>query len=127
MEKCIKGEVIFIIRYVKCEDLTPLIFELKKNKEGWVDVDKFIEDINLSLTGIPQLIGILRKSLIGVKFLDKDSAKELIKNNKNKKNAKNKKGGFYRISNHPDLISYDKEKLLSHADIRIRKLAEELP
>ena len=33
----------------------------------------------------------------------------------------------YRISIHPDFITYNKEKLRSHKDLDIRKLAEELP
>jgi hypothetical protein len=33
----------------------------------------------------------------------------------------------YRISIHPDFITYNKEKLRSHKDPDIRKLAEELP
>jgi len=104
-----------------------LVAELKRNKEGWVEIEKFVEDINLSLTGIAQLIERLRGSLIKIKFIDKDIANELIENNKNKRNSKNKKGGYYRISTHPDFIKYDREKLLNNEDPRIRKLAEELP
>lgn len=33
----------------------------------------------------------------------------------------------YRISDHPDFITYNKEKIRSHKDADIRKLAEELP
>lgn len=101
--------------------------ELKENMESWVEIEKFVEEIDLSFTGKHQLIERLRKSLTKLKFIDKDSAKELIENNKNKRNTKNKKGGFYRISNHPDFITYNKEKLLNNEDPRIRKLAEEMP
>jgi len=104
-----------------------LALELKRNNEGWVEIEKFVEDINLSLTGIAQLIERLRGSLTKIKFIDKDIANELIENNKNKRNSKNKKGGFYRISNHPDFITYNKENLLIHTHLQIRKLAEELP
>lgn len=53
-----------------------------------------------------------------IKALDNNSVKKLIEN---------KKSGLYRISTHPDFITYNKEKLLNHKDPRIRKLAEELP
>ena len=39
----------------------------------------------------------------------------------------NDKKGRYRISTHPDFITYNKEKLLNHQDSQIRELAEELP
>jgi len=55
---------------------------------------------------------ILQRSLI-----DKDG-KKFIENDGSKK---------YRISTHPDFISYNKKKLLNHQDSQIRKLAEELP
>lgn len=101
--------------------------ELKENMEGCVEIEKFVEEIDLSFTGRHQLIERLRKSLTKLKFIDTDIANKLIENNKNKRNSRNKKGGFYRISNHPDFVTYNKKKLLSHKDPYIRKLAEELP
>jgi len=87
--------------------------ELKKNMEGWVEIEKYIGEIDLSFTGRHQLIERLRNSLTKIKFLDKDSVKELIEN---------KKGGLYRISTHPDFITYNKEKLLSHKDHQVKSL-----
>jgi len=95
-----------------------LALELKRNNEGWVNIESFIQEIDLSFTGIYQLIGRLRGNLTKIKALDNNSVKELIEN---------KKGGLYRISTHPDFITYNKEKLLNHQDSQIRKLAEELP
>ena len=95
-----------------------LALELTRNKEGWVNIESFVQEIDLSFTGIAQLIGRLRENLMKIKALDNNSVKELIEN---------KKSGFYRISNHPDFITYNKEKLLSHEDPDIKKFAEELP
>ena len=50
-------------------------------------------------------------------LIDKN-AKKFIENDGSKN---------YRISTHPDFITYNKEKLLNHKDSQIRKLAEELP
>ena len=41
------------------------------------------------------------------KILNEKETKELIEN---------KKSGLYRISTHPDFITYNKEKLLNHQD-----------
>jgi hypothetical protein len=92
-----------------------LALELKKKRGGWVsrhtldgegiitDVDKF------------QIYSNLRMSLQG-SLLDKEGQK-LIENNGSKQ---------YRISLHPDFITYHKEKLLKHHDNRIQELARKL-
>jgi len=95
-----------------------LALELKRNNEGWVNIESFVQEIDLSFTGRHQLIGRLRENLMKIKALDNNSVKELIEN---------KKGGFYRIFTHPDFITFNMEKLLNHKDPRVRKLAEELP
>ena len=82
-----------------------LVTELKSNNDGWVDIEKFVADIDLSFTGRHQLMERLRNDLTKIKELDKNIAKKLIEN---------KKGGFYRISNHPDFISYKKNDLLEN-------------
>jgi len=78
----------------------------------------FVKEIDLSFTGRYQLIERLRGNLTKIKALDNNIVKELIEN---------KKGGLYRISTHPDFITFNLEKLLNHKDPRVRKLAEELP
>ena len=92
-----------------------LILELKKNKKGWVNIEKFIEETGLQISGHYQMIFRLRQNL--QKILNEKETKELIEN---------KKSGFYRISTHPDFITYNKEKLLNRQDSQIRNLAEEL-
>jgi len=48
----------------------------------------------------------------------KKNAKTFIENDGSKR---------YRISTHPDFITYDKEELLQHPDEDIRRIAEQLP
>lgn len=95
-----------------------LALELKRNNEGWVDIELFIQEIELSFTGRHQLIARLRENLMKIKALDNNNVKRLIEN---------KKGGLYRISTHPDFVTYNKKKLLNHKDPEIKELAEELP
>ncbi len=80
-----------------------LALELTRNNEGWVNIESFVQEIDLSFTGRHQLIGRLRENLAKIKVLDNNIVKELIEN---------KKDGLYRISNHPDFISYKKNELL---------------
>lgn len=95
-----------------------LAIELTRNNEGWVNIESFVRKIDLTFTGIAQLIGRLRENLMKIRALDNNIVKRLIEN---------KKIGLYRISTHPDFITYNKKKLLNHQDSQIRKLAEELP
>ncbi len=95
--------------------LLRLVLELKKKKGGWVsrytlesegvisDVDKF------------QIYSSLRTGLQG-SLLDKEGQK-FIENNGSKQ---------YRISLHPDFITYHREKLLKHHDNSIQELARKL-
>ena len=95
--------------------LLRLVLELKKKRGGLVsrhtldpggiitDVDKF------------QIYSSLRTSLQG-SLLDKEGQK-FIENNGSK---------HYRISLHPDFITYHREKLLKHHDSSIQELARKL-
>lgn len=83
-----------------------------------VNIESFVQEIDLSFTGIAQLIGRLRENLMKIKVLDNNIVKRLIEN---------KKSGLYRISTHPDFITCNKEKLLNYQDPQIRKLAKKLP
>lgn len=92
-----------------------LVLELKKRRGGWVsrytlDSDGIIADVDKF-----QIYSSLRTNLQG-SLLDKDGQK-FIENNGTKQ---------YRISLHPDFITYDKEKLLKHHDTSIRELARKL-
>lgn len=80
-----------------------LILERKKKDEGWVNIEKFIEETELQLSGHYQLISRLRQNL--QKILNEKETKELIKN---------KKSGLYRILTNPDFITYRKDDLIKN-------------
>ncbi len=92
------------------------VVELKKKKGGWVnrytlgsegvvnDVEKF------------QIYSNLRTALKG-SLLDKDGQKFVQADG-----SKN-----FRISTHPDFITYDKKKLLNHQDHKIGEISKTLP
>lgn len=85
-----------------------LAVELKKGKGGWltkvVDAGKY------------QIFDRVRSPLQG-SLLGKD-AKKFIENNASKQ---------YRISTHPDFITYDRDNLLKHSDSTVTALAKKLP
>lgn len=93
-----------------------LVQESKKGQGGWVNVQDLEEVKILSDTSRHQNFSNLRTAL-KAGLLEGD-ALSFIQND----GAKN-----YRISNHPDLISYDRNRLMAHPDDRIRKIAKELP
>ena len=84
-----------------------LVVELKKGKGGWltkvVDAGKY------------QVFDRVRKPLEG-SLRDKD-AKKFIENNASKQ---------YRISTHPDFVTYDLNKLKQHSLSEIKSLARKL-
>jgi len=85
-----------------------LVVELKKGKGGWltkvVDVGRY------------QIFDRVRSPLQG-SLLGKD-AKKFIENNASKQ---------YRISTHPDFVTYNRNNLLKHTDSTIRDLAKQFP
>jgi hypothetical protein len=92
-----------------------LALELKKKRGGWVsrhtlDSDGIITDVDKF-----QIYSNLRTSLQG-SLLDKEGQK-FIENNGSKQ---------YRISLHPDFITYHREKLFKHHDNSIQELARKL-
>ncbi len=101
------GDSLFIL-------LLRFVVELKKNAGGWVNVQDFKSEGIITSNGY-QAYGRLRTALVG-SLTDRDGQR-FIQNDK----ARN-----YRISTHPDFITYNKEKLQSHQDYRIRKLVEQL-
>lgn len=85
-----------------------LIVELKKGKGGWLT--KVVE------AGKYQIFDRVRSPLKG-SLLGKDGLK-FIEGNGSKQ---------YRISTHPDFITYDRDNLLNHSDSTIKALAKKLP
>jgi DNA-binding response OmpR family regulator len=88
--------------------LMELVVELKKGEGGWltkvVDAGKY------------QKFGHLRTPLEG-SLLEKD-AEKLIENDRSK---------HYRISTHPDFVTYDRGNLMNHPEAVVRELAKKLP
>ncbi|HPS19719.1 MAG TPA: hypothetical protein PKY78_01845 [Candidatus Omnitrophota bacterium] len=85
-----------------------LLVELKKGKGGWltkkVDAGKY------------QIFDHVRKPLEG-SLLGKD-AKKFVENNASKQ---------YRLSTHPDFITFNRKNLLRHASASVQALAKGLP
>ena len=87
--------------------LIEMVVELKKGKGGWLT--KAVE------AGKYQIFDRLRKPVEG-SLLGKD-AKKFIENNASKQ---------YRISTHPDFVTYDRANLLKHTDSTVKALARKL-
>lgn len=85
-----------------------LLIGLKKNKGGWIT--KYFD------AGKYQPINRLRTPIRG--SLLKNNAKDFIESGGSKQ---------YRISTHPDFITYDKKALLKHPDTSVKDLAKQLP
>jgi hypothetical protein len=87
--------------------LMELVVELKKGKGGWltkvVDAGKY------------QIFDHVRKPIQG-SLLVKDG-KKFIENNASKQ---------YRISTHPDFVTFDRDNLITHPDATIQALAKKL-
>lgn len=90
--------------------------ELKKEKGGWVNIYTLESEGVITDVLKYQIYSNLRTALEG-SLLDKDGQKFIQSDG-----SKN-----YRISTHPDFITYDKKKLLAHQDHHIRELAKKLP
>ena len=88
--------------------LVEMVAELKKGKGGWLT--KVVQ------AGKYQIFDRLRKPVEG-SLLGKD-AKKFIENNASKQ---------YRISTHPDFVTYDRANLLKHTDSNVKALARKLP
>ena len=84
-----------------------LLVGLKKNKGGWIT--KYIE------AGKYQIISRLRTPLKG--SLLKKNAKDFIESGGSKQ---------YRISTHPEFVTYDKKALLKHLKRSVKSLAKQL-
>ena len=88
--------------------LIELVAELKKRKGGW--------RTKVMLSGNYQIFDRVRKPLEG--SLQGKDAKKYIENNGAKQ---------YRISTHPDFVTYDLRNLKKHADSVVSEFAEKMP
>lgn len=93
-----------------------LIVELFKNKKGTVRNARLINAGYIKAGGEFQAINRLRQVFDGV--LCGLDAQEFIEVFEPK---------TLRLSTHPALVKYDKEKLLRHRNVKIRRLAKRLP
>jgi len=96
--------------------LMRFVVELKKGDGGWVSSEDLYAEGFINNPDTYQHYSNLRTALKGG-LKDKDGSK-FIEASKSKK---------YRISAHPDFITYDKEKLFKHPDSDIKALAKKLP
>jgi hypothetical protein len=93
-----------------------LVAELKKGKGGWVSIYILKEEGIIADELRYQIYSNLRRAIEG----------SLLSKNGNL-SIQNDGSSNYRISTHPDFVSYNKEKLLSHPDHCIQRLAARLP
>jgi len=103
------GDYIFIL-------FLRFVVELKKKKGGWVNIYTLESEGVITDVLKYQIYSNLRTALEG-SLLDKDGQKCIQSDG-----SKN-----YRISTHPDFVTYDKKKLLAHQDRQIREIAKKLP
>lgn len=102
------GDSIFIL-------LLRLAAELKQKKGGWVNRYTLEEERIVTDAARFQIYSNLRKALEG-SLLDKNGQK-FIENDGSKN---------YRISTHPDFVTYNKKKLRGHPGGRVREIAKKL-
>ncbi len=96
--------------------LLRFVIELKKGKGGWVNaVDLFDEDL-ISDPMRYQRYGHIRERVEG-SLKEKDGEKFIQAD----------RSGRYRLSTHPDFVTYNKKKLKTHPDPRIVKITNGLP
>jgi hypothetical protein len=93
-----------------------LVLELKKKNGGWIDrytmeSEGIVPDAE-SFQPYSNLRDKIRGGLIemdGLRFIESDGSKN------------------YRLSIHPDFITYDKKKLRNHPDNSVREISKKLP
>jgi len=93
-----------------------LVAELFKNKSGMIRKSRLINGGYIKADGEYQAISRLRQFFrTALRGFDPQDFIEACQ------------PGYLRLSTHPALITYNKPNLLSHRNIRIRKLAKQLP
>lgn len=88
-----------------------LVAELTKGKDGWVNTADLMAEGFINDTMLHQPYCNLRSKLEG-SLIDKDGQKFMESDGSK----------HYRLSTHPDFVTYDKNKLKTHPDQRINKL-----
>ena len=96
--------------------LLRFVLGLKKKRGGWVSIRTLDSERIITDVFKYQIYSRLRTALEG-SLRDREGQK-FIQNDGSKN---------YRISTHPDFITYDRKKLLSHQVLRIKELARKLP
>ena len=91
--------------------LMRFVVELKKGKGGWVNTSDLMAEGFINDIMAHQPYSNLRSKLEG-SLKEKDGEK-FIEASRSKE---------YRLSTHPDFITYDKKKLKTHPDPNIQKL-----
>lgn len=92
------------------------VIELKTKKGGWVNIYTLESEGVITDVLKYQIYSNLRTALEG-SLLDKDGQKFIQSDG-----SKN-----YRISTHPDFITYDRKKLINHSERLVKELAIKLP
>jgi len=108
-DEIIIGDSLFLL-------LLRFVTELKKKEGGWVSIPDLESEGIITEPGQYQAYSRLRNAVKG--SLLKKKSQEFIENNRS---------GSYRISTHPDFVTYDKKKLKHHPNHRITELARGLP
>jgi len=88
----------------------------KKERGGWVNIHDLEDESQIGGRSVYQRLSDLRQRMQG-SLLEKQGP-SLIDNDGRKN---------YRISTHPDLITYEKDKLVYYDDHRIKRTVEDLP
>jgi hypothetical protein len=96
--------------------LLRLVGELKKGKGGWVDIDKLVAEHTVNDPLDYRWYGRLRTKL-GAGATG-NALESLLENDGDKS---------YRISTHPDFVTYDRSKLLCHPKGDVQRMAKMLP
>ena len=97
------GDAIFLL-------FLRLVVELKKNRDGWISTNTLYKEHIIHDSGRYQKFSELNSRFRG-SLVEKNHT-DIIENHGS---------GEYRISTHPDFITYDKEKLLQHPIIKQKK------
>ena len=92
-----------------------LVLELKKKRGGWLSIQILKSEGIVAVNASYQIFSNLRTALQGATS-DKDGQRFIQSDG-----SKN-----YRLSLHPDLVTYNKRKLLNHPDHRIGGIAAKL-
>lgn len=90
--------------------------ELKKKKGGWINTQTLHKERIIPDPNSYQIYSNLRSEIKG--YLIENNGRKFIESDGSKN---------YRISTHPDFVTYNKGKLNRHDDARIRKIAGKLP